>query len=40
MDAITQLRLLAQLETLREAQIWHGEMLRKRSADPLLPGVI
>jgi hypothetical protein len=28
MDAITQLRLLGQLETLREAQIRHGEILR------------
>jgi hypothetical protein len=40
MDAITQLRLLGQLETLREAQIRHGEMLREilRLIRERLPG--
>jgi hypothetical protein len=40
MDAITQFRLLGQLETLREAQIQHGEMLREilRLIRERLPG--
>jgi hypothetical protein len=42
MDAITQLRLLDQLETLREAQIRHGEMLREilRLIRERLPGAV
>jgi hypothetical protein len=42
MDAITQLHLLDRLETLREAQIRHGEMLREilRLIRERLPGVV